>query len=115
MIVDSGPFVTAGAALGHLDLALWLVRRVSPQLASLTAQYLNSDMVDIVTFSIIGILLSSMVFQSRKIARFIRIPGRAAVVAGVPPAKLHHDCSRHGCLYSYCFRSRFDSGHSIFC
>jgi transcriptional regulator GlxA family with amidase domain len=43
MIVDSGPFVTAGAALGHLDLALWLVRRVSPQLASLTAQYLIVD------------------------------------------------------------------------
>ena len=43
MIVDSGPFVTAGAALGHMDLALWLVRRVSPQLASLTAQYLIVD------------------------------------------------------------------------
>ena len=26
MIVHSGPFVTAGAALGHMDLALWLVR-----------------------------------------------------------------------------------------
>jgi transcriptional regulator GlxA family with amidase domain len=43
MIVNSGPFVTAGAALGHMDLALWLVRRVSPQLASLTAQYLIVD------------------------------------------------------------------------
>lgn len=43
MIVHSGPFVTAGAALGHMDLALWLVRRVSPQLASLTAQYLIVD------------------------------------------------------------------------
>ena len=43
MIVSSGPFVTAGAALGHMDLALWLVRRVSPQLASLTAQYLIVD------------------------------------------------------------------------
>jgi transcriptional regulator GlxA family with amidase domain len=43
MIVTSGPFVTAGAALGHMDLALWLVRRVSPQLASLTAQYLIVD------------------------------------------------------------------------
>jgi transcriptional regulator GlxA family with amidase domain len=43
MIVTSGPLVTAGAALGHLDLALWLVRRVSPQLASLTAQYLIVD------------------------------------------------------------------------
>jgi transcriptional regulator GlxA family with amidase domain len=43
MIVNSGRFVTAGAALGHIDLALWLVRRVSPQLASLTAQYLIVD------------------------------------------------------------------------
>jgi transcriptional regulator GlxA family with amidase domain len=43
MIVSSGPFVTAGAALGHMDLALWLVRRVSPQLAALTAKYLIVD------------------------------------------------------------------------
>ena len=43
MVVNSGAFVTAGAALGHLDLALWLIRRVSPQLASLTAQYLIVD------------------------------------------------------------------------
>lgn len=43
MIVKSGGVVTAGAALGHLDLALWLVRSVSPQLASLTAKYLLVD------------------------------------------------------------------------
>jgi transcriptional regulator GlxA family with amidase domain len=43
MIVKSGRFVTAGAALGHMDLALWLVRGVSPQLASLTARYLIVD------------------------------------------------------------------------
>jgi transcriptional regulator GlxA family with amidase domain len=43
MIVKSGRFVTAGAALGHMDLALWLVRRVSPQLAALTAKYLIVD------------------------------------------------------------------------
>jgi len=43
MVVPSGRIVTAGAALGHMDLALWLVRRVSPQLASLTAQYLIVD------------------------------------------------------------------------
>jgi transcriptional regulator GlxA family with amidase domain len=43
MIVKSGRFVTAGAALSHLDLALWLVRSVSPQLASLTAKYLIVD------------------------------------------------------------------------
>ncbi len=43
MIVKSGRFVTAGAALGHVDLALWLVRGASPQLASLTAKYLIVD------------------------------------------------------------------------
>jgi transcriptional regulator GlxA family with amidase domain len=41
--VKSGQFVTAGAALGHMDLALWLIRRQSPQLASLTARYLIVD------------------------------------------------------------------------
>lgn len=43
MIVPSGTLVTAGAALSHVDLALWLVRRVSPQLAALTARYLILD------------------------------------------------------------------------
>ena len=43
MIVKSGRFVTAGAALSHVDLALWLVRGISPQLASLTAKYLIVD------------------------------------------------------------------------
>lgn len=43
MLVKSGRFVTAGAALGHMDLALWLVRSVSPQLATLTAKYLIVD------------------------------------------------------------------------
>jgi transcriptional regulator GlxA family with amidase domain len=43
MIVKSASFVTAGAALSHMDLALWLVRGVSPRLASLTARYLIVD------------------------------------------------------------------------
>jgi transcriptional regulator GlxA family with amidase domain len=43
MIVKSGKCVTAGAALSHIDLALWLVRGVSPKLASLTAKYLIVD------------------------------------------------------------------------
>jgi transcriptional regulator GlxA family with amidase domain len=43
MIVKSGRFVTAGAALSHMDMALWLVRGVSPKLASLTAKYLIVD------------------------------------------------------------------------
>jgi len=43
MIVKSGRFVTAGAALSHIDLALWIIRGVSPKLASLVAKYLIVD------------------------------------------------------------------------
>ncbi len=43
MIVKSGKFVTAGAALSHMDLALWLIRQKSPRLAVLTAKYLVVD------------------------------------------------------------------------
>jgi transcriptional regulator GlxA family with amidase domain len=43
MVVKSGNVVTAGAALGHMDPALWLIRGVSPELASLTARYLIVD------------------------------------------------------------------------
>lgn len=43
MIVKSGKFVTAGAALSHMDLALWLVRGISPELSSLVAKYLIVD------------------------------------------------------------------------
>jgi hypothetical protein len=39
MVVRSGNVVTAGAALAHMDIALWLIRGVSPELASLTARY----------------------------------------------------------------------------
>lgn len=43
MLVDDGQFVTAGAALGHIDLALMAVRQISPELAALTAKYLIVD------------------------------------------------------------------------
>jgi transcriptional regulator GlxA family with amidase domain len=43
MIVESGRVVTAGAALAHVDLALWLVRQGSPSLAQATARYLVAD------------------------------------------------------------------------
>jgi len=43
MVVKSGRFVTAGAALSHMDLALWIIRGVSPKLAALTAKYLIVD------------------------------------------------------------------------
>jgi len=43
MLVPSGRFVTAGAALSHVDLALWLVRQASPELAGVVARYLIVD------------------------------------------------------------------------
>jgi transcriptional regulator GlxA family with amidase domain len=43
MLVKSGKVVTAGAALSHMDLALWLIRQQSPKLADLTAKYLIVD------------------------------------------------------------------------
>jgi transcriptional regulator GlxA family with amidase domain len=43
MLVRSGRLVTAGAALSHMDLALWLIRTASPELAALTAKYLIVD------------------------------------------------------------------------
>lgn len=43
MLVEQGPLVTAGAALAHVDLALWMVRQVSPTLARITSRYLLFD------------------------------------------------------------------------
>lgn len=43
MIVESKRVVTAGAALAHVDLSLWLVRQRSPALAHATARYLVFD------------------------------------------------------------------------
>jgi transcriptional regulator GlxA family with amidase domain len=40
MLVPSGVGVTAGAAMGHLDLALWLIRKASPELAMVVSRYL---------------------------------------------------------------------------
>lgn len=43
MLIKSGNIVTAGAALSHMDLALWLIRKISPELSALTAKYLIVD------------------------------------------------------------------------
>jgi len=43
IIVNSNRIVTAGAALSHLDMALSLIARASPELAALTARYLLVD------------------------------------------------------------------------
>jgi transcriptional regulator GlxA family with amidase domain len=43
IVVPSGNALTAGAALSHLDLALWLIRNNSPELAALVARYLVFD------------------------------------------------------------------------
>ena len=43
MLVHSGRVLTAGAALSHMDMALWLIRQASPVLAETTARYLIVD------------------------------------------------------------------------
>jgi len=43
MLVPSGRVVTTGAAMGHLDLALWLIRKASPELAAVVSRYLLAD------------------------------------------------------------------------
>jgi transcriptional regulator GlxA family with amidase domain len=43
MLVSSGRVLTAGAALSHMDMALWLIRQASPLLAETTARYLIVD------------------------------------------------------------------------
>lgn len=43
MLVPSGRLVTTGAAMGHLDLALWLIRKTSPDLAEVVSRYLLAD------------------------------------------------------------------------
>lgn len=43
MLVPTGIGATAGAAMGHLDLALWLIRQASPELAGTVSRYLLAD------------------------------------------------------------------------
>jgi transcriptional regulator GlxA family with amidase domain len=43
MVVASGQFITAGAALSHLDMSLALVRQATPELAAMVARYLVVD------------------------------------------------------------------------
>ena len=43
MLVHSGRVVTAGALLGHLDLALWLIRKASPELATIVTRWAQPD------------------------------------------------------------------------
>lgn len=43
MLISSGNVITAGAALAHFDLALWIIRRSSPSVASLAARYLIAE------------------------------------------------------------------------
>jgi transcriptional regulator GlxA family with amidase domain len=43
MVVPCDIGVTAGAAMGHLDLALWIIRQASPELAGVVGRYLTAD------------------------------------------------------------------------
>ena len=43
MLVPTDIGVTAGAAMGHLDLSLWLIRQASPELATVVSRYLLAD------------------------------------------------------------------------
>jgi transcriptional regulator GlxA family with amidase domain len=43
LLLPARGVVTAGAALSHVDLALWLVRRQSPRLARTTANFLTYE------------------------------------------------------------------------
>jgi transcriptional regulator GlxA family with amidase domain len=43
MLVHAGQVVTAGALMGHLDLALWLIRNASPELATIVSRYMLAD------------------------------------------------------------------------
>jgi transcriptional regulator GlxA family with amidase domain len=44
MVVPCAIGVTAGSAMGHLDLALWIIRQASPELASIVSRYLTADL-----------------------------------------------------------------------
>jgi transcriptional regulator GlxA family with amidase domain len=43
MIAVAGRVVTAGAAMGHLDLVLWLMRQASPEMAARVARFMLID------------------------------------------------------------------------
>src|SRR3974390_3534339 len=43
LLFRSGRVLAAGAALSHMDMALWLIRQASPLLAEMTARYLIVD------------------------------------------------------------------------
>jgi transcriptional regulator GlxA family with amidase domain len=53
MLVPTDIGVTAGAAMGHLDLALWLLRQASPELSAIVSRYMLADIRSSQAFYII--------------------------------------------------------------
>jgi transcriptional regulator GlxA family with amidase domain len=73
MLVKSGRVVTAGAALSHMDLALWLIRQQSPKLAAVTAKYL---IVDSRPSQSAYVLTDHLIHSDPLVERFERGPAR---------------------------------------
>ena len=44
MVIPCAIGVTAGSAMGHLDLVLWIIRQASPELANTVSHYLTADL-----------------------------------------------------------------------
>ena len=100
MLVPSAIGVTAGAALGHLDLTLWLIRQASPELAGLVSRYLLADLRSLQAPYIIPNHLAQsdpLILRFEKWARAHLREGfsleAAAIALGTSPRTLQRRCT----------------------